>query len=198
VPRGVCPKDICMNSFTAFRAQIYHEDELINHRVSWFAAAQAFFFLVFIQCEGPARADYSKDVAAALKDVAGLTILLAPLICVFALTSIMAAILKTWKCIREYEAVGGESEEVTPTLHAFDLTHFSGLVAPILIPLAILGAWLYLSAVLGRWLAFGVNAAAFILFICAVLVQLRTILTEKWAHPKKATVSRAAPASIAD
>lgn len=171
-----------MSSFTAFRAQIYHEDELINHRVSWFAAAQAFFFLVFIQCEAPPRVDYGTDASAALNAVSHLTTLLAPLICIFALTSIMAAILKTWKCAREY--IEGKPEEGTPTLHAFDLIHFSGLVAPILIPLAILGAWLFLLVRLRYWIVFGINMAAFALFICAVVVQLRIIFKEPSESPK--------------
>lgn len=167
-----------MSSFTAFRAQIYHEDELINHRVSWFAAAQAFFFLVFIQCESP-RTSFSPEATTALNGVADLTLVLAPLICVFALTSISAAILKTWKCIREYNAIGGDPEPGVPTLHAFDLTHFSGLVAPILIPLAIFGAWLYLLARLDKWLAFEISVAAFSLFVLAVLLQLWAVLRTK-------------------
>lgn len=123
-----------LRPYDVHRSQIYHEDELINHRVSWFTSAQAFFFLVYAQ----------EHVA---RSVSLLMLVIGPVICLLALISILAAALKMWSCEKRLRDTFRESAIHFPPLAKFDAIHLSGMAAPILIPVTLLLGWLHLILV---------------------------------------------------
>jgi hypothetical protein len=107
------------------RGNIEHEDDLINHRLSWLVLAQSFLFAACIS---------AKQTPCVVRAV-GIAI------CVATYISIIAAIWSI-RCLRRHYS--GEIPAGYPPLVGAKPLHGLGLFAPIIIPPIFILGWLLL------------------------------------------------------
>src|SRR5207248_6764479 len=131
--------------YQIIRAQIEHEDNLINQRLSWFVAAQSFLFTAYaILLNAPSPMRVEKFVTQ--QDI------LFPLIPVVAIgmslliyTTIFAAMRAMANLRRLLESHLNERERaVLPPVQGYRLTLLLGQAAPILIPFVFMLSWIVL------------------------------------------------------
>ena len=141
VPEGVSG----IEYYKIIRSQIEHEDNLINQRLSWFLAAQAFLFTAYaILLNAPTEVRAQKF--AAQQD---LLFLLVPIVAiglsVLIYTTVFAAMIAMAHLRRLLESHVKEQERtVLPPVQGYRLTLVLGQAAPILIPLLFIVIWIIL------------------------------------------------------
>jgi hypothetical protein len=131
--------------YQIIRSQIEHEDNLINQRLSWFVAAQAFLFSAYaILLNAPSSMRLQRF--ATQQDI------LFPLIPVVAIcmsiliyTTIIAAIMAMAHLRRLLEGHLKEQERAClPQVQGYRHTLLLGQASPILIPLVFMISWIVL------------------------------------------------------
>lgn len=141
VPEGVSG----IEYYKIIRSQIEHEDNLINQRLSWFLAAQAFLFTAYaILLNAPTEVRAQKF--ATQQD---LLFLLVPIVAiglsVLIYTTVFAAMIAMAHLRRLLESHVKEQERaVLPPVQGYRLTLVLGQAAPILIPLLFIVIWIVL------------------------------------------------------
>lgn len=131
--------------YQIIRSQIEHEDNLINQRLSWFIAAQAFLFTAYaILLNAPTEMRAQKF--ATQQD---LLFLLVPVVAIgmsiLIYTTIIAAMIAMTNLRRLLESKVKKQERADlPPVQGYRLTVVLGQVAPILIPLLFIVVWILL------------------------------------------------------
>src|SRR5436305_12422508 len=132
--------------YQIIRAQIEHEDNLINQRLSWFVAAQSFLFTAYAILLNAPPAPMRVEKFVTQQDI------LFPLIPVVAIgmslliyTTIFAAMRAMANLRRLLESHLNERERaVLPPVQGYRLTLLLGQAAPILIPFVFMLSWIVL------------------------------------------------------
>jgi hypothetical protein len=136
----------CAEYYCIVRDQIHHEDDLINHRLSWLMLSESIFFGFYVNLNliphGPStKADVDGYIIA----------LLGILTCIFIWISIGAALRKIKDVSEKFSETCSASTVEAPS-HSFpmvmsdDKTHNSGFVAARFVPASFLVGWLALLA----------------------------------------------------
>ncbi len=123
--------------YDRYRSELEHEDTLINHRLSWFLAAQSLLFAAV----GVALQKDLTPLAVTVMSVGFLS-------SVFILVSISAAIRTFYHWLEQIEKLkqGGAADKDYPQLNRPSaLTTRLGFSAPALLPIVFGLAWLSLA-----------------------------------------------------
>lgn len=129
--------------YKVIRSQIEHEDNLVNQRLSWFVAAQAFLFTAYsILLNAPSPTRLEKF--AAQQD---LLFLLIPIVAIgmsiLIYTTIIAAMIAMAHLRRILEREVREEERAhLPPVQGYRLTLLLGQAAPIFLPLLFIAVWI--------------------------------------------------------
>lgn len=142
----VCEPSISADRYYAIiRGQIEHEDNLIGQRLSWFVAAQSFFFTAYAITMSNVRPDHVIWVVKQMR----LLLLLIPLVAVVTCLLLYATIVAGYLAIRELRTLYTEytTHELTtglPPVQGYRRTQLLGQAAPMFLPLVFLAVWLLL------------------------------------------------------
>lgn len=111
--------------YDRYRHNIEHEDELINHRLTWLLISQSFLFGA---CVAAGSVPFALRVASVV-------------LCLCVYMSIIAAI-RSISFLRA--EVDGRAPSNCPPIVGADKSHTFGLVAPLGIPIVLILGWLSL------------------------------------------------------
>ncbi len=131
--------------YKIIRSQIEHEDNLINQRLSWFIAAQAFLFTAYaILLNAPTDVRAQKFATQQ-----NLLLFLVPVVAIgmsiLIYTTIFAATIAMAHLRRLLESRVQEKERARlPPVQGYRFTLLLGQAAPILIPLLFIVIWILL------------------------------------------------------
>ena len=129
--------------YQIIRSQIEHEDNLINQRLSWFVAAQAFLFSAYaILLNAPSqvrlqRFSTQQEILFSLIPLVAIGVSILIYITVFAAMLAMANLRRLLKTHVEDSAL-------LPPVQGYRQTFLLGQATPILIPLLFMISWIVL------------------------------------------------------
>lgn len=128
--------------FELVRDQLYHEDDVINHRLSWLITGQAIFFGFFIHFVDTSRSRALSPEALVLARVAFFTGILV-YISILAAVSNLLLLRKELNHFYDFQEDGRMRPipNVTTGLGPA-IVRGTGLLAPIVVPAIFLAAWL--------------------------------------------------------
>jgi hypothetical protein len=131
--------------YQIIRSQIEHEDNLINQRLSWFVAAQAFLFSAYaIILNAPSQARL-QSFATQQEILVFLIPLVAIGVGILIYITVIAAMLAMANLRRLLESHAKEKEiAVLPPVQGYRQTLLPGQASPILIPLLFMIGWIVL------------------------------------------------------
>jgi len=131
--------------YQIIRSQIEHEDNLINQRLSWFVAAQAFLFTAYaILLNAPSQVRL-EEFARQHEVLVFLIPLVAIGMGILIYITIIAAMLATANLRRFLKTHMDEKDSaLLPPVHGYRQTLLLGQASPILIPLLFMSSWIVL------------------------------------------------------
>jgi hypothetical protein len=124
-----------VNEYARMRHQVEHEDNLINHRVSWLVTSQALFFAAYA-IGFTASPDNEIMPAGELKRVLLVIALLALFTAALTSMSIAAAVAALTKL-----RLIGRTSSLRPPLASENPARFFGMLAPMALPLLFIFVW---------------------------------------------------------
>ena len=137
--------------YQIIRAQIEHEDNLINQRLSWFVAAQAFLFSAYaillnapsqVRLQGFAR---QQEILFYLIPLVAIGVSILIYVTVIAAMLAMANLRRLLKShANELESHAKEKEILLPPVQGYRQTLLLGQASPILIPFLFMISWIVL------------------------------------------------------
>lgn len=156
-PHGISPQkedksseddaSSALEHYKIIRAQIEHEDNLINQRLSWFVTSQSFLFTAYALL-------LNAPVQVRLPEISrqqNLLFLIIPLVAIctglLIYTTIAAAMLAMHHLrvpVREHASRVGSHD--LPPVEGYRQTHALGHAAPLLMPLVFIVVWCILLA----------------------------------------------------
>jgi len=131
--------------YQIIRSQIEHEDNLINQRLSWFVAAQAFLFSAYaILLNAPSQVRLQR-FATQQETLFSLIPLVAIGVSILIYITVVAAMLAMANLRRLLEGHMKEEESaLLPPVQGYRQTLLLGQASPILIPLLFMSSWVVL------------------------------------------------------
>jgi hypothetical protein len=131
--------------YQIIRSQIEHEDNLINQRLSWFVAAQAFLFSAYaILLNAPSQGRLQR-FATQQEILFFLIPLVAIGVSILIYVTVIAAMLATANLRRLLESHAKEKEiALLPPVQGYRQTLLLGQASPILIPFLFMISWIVL------------------------------------------------------
>jgi hypothetical protein len=131
--------------YVIVRSQIEHEDNLIGQRLSWFVAAQSFYFTAYAIVMSNLRTDHPVWVLSQMR----LLLLLLPVVAVVTSLLIYATIVAGWIAmskLRElYEVFASHGRTIgLPPVQGYRRTQVLGQAAPMFLPGVFIAIWLVL------------------------------------------------------
>lgn len=133
---------LSLESYHVLRGQIEHEDQLINHRLSWLVSAQSFLLTAYaitlnapVQFSIPAYEKLNR-ILFRLLPLSGLAVV------TLIYLTIIAAILAL---LRLRALADGELPGGLPPIHGHRGTMWLGLIGPLLIPCVFAVVWIVLA-----------------------------------------------------
>jgi hypothetical protein len=137
--------------YEIIRSQIEHEDNLINQRLSWFVAAQAFLFSAYaillnapsqVRLQGFAR---QQEILFYLIPLVAIGVSILIYVTVIAAMLAMANLRRLLKShANELESHAKEKEILLPPVQGYRQTLLLGQASPILIPFLFMISWIVL------------------------------------------------------
>ena len=137
--------------YQIIRSQIEHEDNLINQRLSWFVAAQAFLFSAYaillnapsqVRLQGFAR---QQEILFYLIPLVAIGVSILIYVTVIAAMLAMANLRRLLKShANELESHAKEKEILLPPVQGYRQTLLLGQASPILIPFLFMISWIVL------------------------------------------------------
>src|SRR5919106_547596 len=131
--------------YQIIRSQIEHEDNLINQRLSWFVAAQAFLFSAYaILLNAPPQVRL-QSFATQQEILFSLIPLLAIGVSILIYITVIAAMLAMANLRRLLETHMNEKDSaLLPPVQGYRQTVLLGQATPILIPFLFMSSWIVL------------------------------------------------------
>ena len=137
--------------YTIIRDQIEHEDNLIGQRLSWFVAAQSFYFTAYAIVMSNIRGDHTSWVTSQMR----LLLILLPMVAILTSLLIYATVIaglvamaKLRDLYRKF--VARERAAGLPPVQGYRRTQILGQAAPMLLPGIFIAIWMILL-VHGPW-----------------------------------------------
>jgi hypothetical protein len=129
--------------YQIIRSQIEHEDNLINQRLSWFVAAQAFLFSAYaILLNAPAQVRLQR-FATQQEILLSLIPLVAIAVSILIYITVIAALLAMAN-LRRLLKNHMEDSALFPPVQGYRQTFLLGQATPILIPFVFMSSWIVL------------------------------------------------------
>jgi hypothetical protein len=129
--------------YQIIRSQIEHEDNLINQRLSWFVAAQAFLFSAYaILLNAPAQVRLQR-FATQQEILLSLIPLVAIAVSILIYITVIAALLAMAN-LRRLLKNHMEDSALLPPVQGYRQTFLLGQATPILIPFVFMSSWIVL------------------------------------------------------
>jgi len=141
-----------LEHYRIIRSQIEHEDNVINQRLSWFVAAQAFLFTANAMVLNAPPTPLFPQFRATVR----LLTLLVPIVsvcsCLVLYTTVIAGVLAL-RNLREFASRRADLQETghLPPIHGSSVTRTLGLAVPLLLPILFLVVWMLLLVRAVRW-----------------------------------------------
>ena len=137
--------------YTIIRGQIEHEDNLIGQRLSWFVAAQSFYFTAYAIVISNIRGDHTSWVGGQMR----LLLLMVPIVAILTSLLIYATViagLVAMAKLRDLYRQFATREEAAglPPVQGYRRTQVLGQAAPMLLPGIFIAIWLILL-IHGPW-----------------------------------------------
>jgi hypothetical protein len=129
----------CERFFNLIRDNAIHEEELINHRLSWMIQSQSAFFLAF-GIVGSHTATYH------IHHLIQVLVIIAPVSCAVLYFAILAAIRVFYRHLYSYEhyfVKKSTGEHPLPPVRQQDV--FLGILAPVTLPPLFIMAWIVIA-----------------------------------------------------
>jgi hypothetical protein len=131
--------------YQLIRSQIEHEDNLINQRLSWFVAAQAFLFSAYAILLNAASQVRLPSFAAQQAVLFSLIPLVAIGVCILIYITVFAAMLAMANLRRLLEShLEQEQRALFPPVQGYRQTLLLGQALPVLMPFLFLVGWIVL------------------------------------------------------
>ncbi len=134
---GVVMSTNVPNDYTFYRAsrsQVEHEDNLINHRISWLLLSHSFLFAAYatVIVWSPEKNWFQTQITRLVEVIPHIGLTSSLLVWI----AVLSATVNT-HCVRRQYGY----ERQFPPLLGHTLTHSLGLLAPILLPIILFSAW---------------------------------------------------------
>jgi hypothetical protein len=130
--------------YQIIRSQIEHEDNLINQRLSWFVAAQAFLFSAYaILLNAPSQVRL-EGFATQQEILFFLIPLVAIGVSILTYITVIAAMLATANLRRLLKTHMNEKDSALPPVQGYRQTLLLGQASPLLMPFLFMISWIVL------------------------------------------------------